>query len=553
MAPTGSVAGGVVSPKAGASGRAKENSERDEIHSESLPRMTPELLLSICKERQMWTQPHLNTQLFLNYKGFLRIEAMEDYCNVRALHLDNNNISAIEGLDRMTELRSLHLGGNRISEISGLESNLDLRVLNLEGNAISSLQNLGHLVKLENLNLASNRVVNLEDITALQDLPAMTNVDISHNLIETVEGVVEFWSELKILKVLRNHGNPGIRNVAHYRKRLVNALPSLSYLDERPVFPVERKSFKAWEEGGLEAMHKAKQEFHKMRHAECGVDPERREFLTNRRKMAIERIDRQAKEKEEKEEKENLERREAAEEQAGPSKAALAGDPEALQQYEKGWMTKVSLYGVDGLSAVVAQEGKGGLTPDSWFASHAAQATAQPSQPKEKSPAQAGSIPLFGHTEDGGETNASNPLFGFAPPPRESAASEPVQQPAAVATEPLRRREKAQATVADFRQASSGRECDGVDRQFAVFGEDLIVPTASLPSATNSRGASGRNPQGASAEPVMPLIWEARQKEVAAAEREALERNFAPAKPSAAAISCVQAAAFRSNELEGLD
>jgi len=526
--------------------------ERDEVHSESLPRMTPELLLSICKERQMWTQPHLNTQLFLNYKGFLRIEAMEDYCNVRALHLDNNNISAIEGLDRMTELRSLQLGGNRISEISGLESNLDLRVLNLEGNAISSLRNIVHLVKLENLNLSSNRVVNLEDITALQELPAMSNVDISHNMIETQEGVVEFWTELKSLKVLRYHGNPGIRHVSHYRKRLVNALPSLSYLDERPVFPVERKSFKAWEEGGLEAMHEAKKEYHKMRHAECGVDPERRELITERRRMAIERIDRQNKEKEEKEEKENFLRRESAADKGAASEDALAGDPEALLAYEKSWMTKVSLYGVDGVRANAAKEGMG-LKPDSWFTAPAA----QPSKPA----TQATPIPLFGHAEDGAEdgaeTGASNPLFGFAPPPRGSAAPEPVQQPRTVAVEPSRRREKPPPTVADFRQANSGRECDGADRQFAVFGEDLVVPTATDQSysvPTSSRGAAGRGHQGASAEPVMPLMWEARQKEVAAAERDALDMNFAASpKPSARAVSCVQAAAFRSNELEGLD
>mmetsp|Transcript_2837 Transcript_2837/g.8746 ORF Transcript_2837/g.8746 Transcript_2837/m.8746 type:complete len:476 (-) Transcript_2837:41-1468(-) len=265
----------------------------------ALRKMTPEVLRDVCAERHMWNQPHLNTQLFLNYKGFDAIAGLENYVAVRSLHLGNNNIAKIEGLDRMSDLRSLHLEGNRIRFIENLEGNAELRQLNLENNGIQSVGCLDYLVKLEQLNLAKNNLEKMDSLEGLKSLPQLANVDVSHNRIESTEEVVDFWSSMAAkVKVLRYQGNPGIRHIEHYRKRLVNALPSLTYLDERPVLPVERRSCAAWAEGGLQAMHKAKRDFHQERNrAECTVDPERRELLTRMRKAALARIEREERER----------------------------------------------------------------------------------------------------------------------------------------------------------------------------------------------------------------------------------------------------------------
>jgi len=517
--------------------------------------MTPELLQSICKERQMWTQPHLNTQLFLNYKGFLRIEGMEDYINVRSLHLDNNNIARIEGLDRMTDLRSLHLGGNRIAEIEGLESNIELRFLNLEGNALGHVANVRHMVKLETLNLAANRIEQLEDISELKELPALINMDVSSNSIDAVEGVVEFWSDFQKLKVLRYHGNPGVRMVSHYRKRIVNALPSLTYMDERPIFAVERKSFQAWAEGGLTAMHDAKKEFHRARHEACKVDPERKELVTKRRQMAIERMDREAKEREEKEERERLE----VEKQMGVGREAKAvdeGDLEALKNYEKGWRTKVNLYGEDGMRAKVAQE-MGGQTQigQSRFVKEMA-ATAQREHNADfdfAPPAR----------ETGGEAQIINNLLSMSdkksspPAPetavldkaRETALLEPETRRVASVTGGRREERRPPMDVADFRDRSSGQQGDNADRQFAVLDQNAEVCSPNGPldapvSATGFNRAIGQG-QAAAGDSVMPLIWEQRQAETAAAEAECMERNFA--------ISRAAREEAPANQLEGLD
>jgi hypothetical protein len=46
-----------------------------------------------------------------------------------------------------------------------------------------------------------------------------------------------------------------------YRKRLTYALKQLQYLDDRPVFEVERIGANAWAEGGVEAEKKAKLDY----------------------------------------------------------------------------------------------------------------------------------------------------------------------------------------------------------------------------------------------------------------------------------------------------
>jgi len=249
----------------------------------------------------MWAQPHLNTQLFLNYRGFDAIEGLEDYTCVKTLHLGNNNIRRIEGLDRMSDLVSLHLEANSITRIENLLGNLQLRSLNLECNGITRVEGLSHLCQLEQLNLSRNRIEHLEDLEPLREIKALSNIDVSHNQILTSEGVIEFWTSVPSqIKLLRYHGNPAVRDIKDYRKNFVNALPQLGFLDERPINSDERKCCAAWAKGGMEAMHQAKREIYAQRHSqERQVDPERREMLTRMRKLAMARIEREAKEREE--------------------------------------------------------------------------------------------------------------------------------------------------------------------------------------------------------------------------------------------------------------
>ncbi len=48
------------------------------------------------------------------------------------------------------------------------------------------------------------------------------------------------------LRCLYLAGNPVVREMRNYRKRLVAALPDLTYLDDRPVFELEHRASQAW-------------------------------------------------------------------------------------------------------------------------------------------------------------------------------------------------------------------------------------------------------------------------------------------------------------------
>lgn len=226
--------------------------------------ITEAALAQLHRERGEPETPELLTKINLTAKGVIKLQNLGAFYNVRCLMLAQNGIRKIDGLERMLQLKTLILSDNCITTIENLHEQTQLSQLDLTNNGIQRLENLRHMTKLQRLQVGKNAIESLEGLAELQELPALQNVDVSANAVaeEEADRVIDFWAGLAHLKVLYFHGNPCVRFVKQYRKRMVMAMPDVSYLDDRPVGSNERSKAQAWSEGGKEAEQKVRAEQH---------------------------------------------------------------------------------------------------------------------------------------------------------------------------------------------------------------------------------------------------------------------------------------------------
>lgn len=75
--------------------RRRKELEKDESGNAL---MTKQTLKVICENEDLYEHADLNEKLYLQFKGFLRIENLDEYVNLKSIWLNNNGLSKIENL-----------------------------------------------------------------------------------------------------------------------------------------------------------------------------------------------------------------------------------------------------------------------------------------------------------------------------------------------------------------------------------------------------------------------------------------------------------------------
>ncbi|CAM9642086.1 unnamed protein product [Chrysoparadoxa australica] len=225
--------------------------------------LTKEFIKKTCKENKLYNTPSINDKLYLHYKGFRKIQNLDEYTGLKVLWLEGNGLSKIEGLEHQDLLKTLYLQENLIEKIEGLENQIDLDTLNLCKNYVKRIEGLDHMPHLTTLLLGNNCLKTAEDVKHVLQCPSLQTLDIQHNKLED-PGILEVISQVPDLRVLYLMGNPVVKKIRHYRKTIISRCKALRYLDDRPVFDDERRRCDAWgvglEAGGVEAAQEAERE-----------------------------------------------------------------------------------------------------------------------------------------------------------------------------------------------------------------------------------------------------------------------------------------------------
>ncbi|KAI0649258.1 L domain-like protein [Trametes meyenii] len=146
-------------------------------------------------------------ELWLGKNKITRLEGLESLKKLKILSIQSNRITKLEGLETLENLEELYISHNGIPKLEGLEKNLKLRTVDVGNNFIERLENVSHLVALEEFWINDNKITTLQDIEPqLKHIQTLETVYLERNPVQRTEG-------------------------AHYRRKIILALPQIQQLD----------------------------------------------------------------------------------------------------------------------------------------------------------------------------------------------------------------------------------------------------------------------------------------------------------------------------------
>lgn len=132
----------------------------------------------------------------------------------------------------------------------------------MNDNIIWQVSGLAGCDVLDTIYLKGNRLGRSEvgDVEALRGLlerPTLTCLDIQENDLTDPAIVEEILYKLPKIAVLYvSKGNKFNSKISNFRKTMIARIPTLKFLDDRPVFPEDRRRAEAFARGGIEEERK---------------------------------------------------------------------------------------------------------------------------------------------------------------------------------------------------------------------------------------------------------------------------------------------------------
>jgi len=90
--------------------------------------MTKQKLKELCRKDGLYGTPYLNDKLYIHYKGFIRIQNLDEYTGLKVLWAEGNGFTKIEGLEQQIDMRTLYLQENLIEKIENLEHMVSINI-----------------------------------------------------------------------------------------------------------------------------------------------------------------------------------------------------------------------------------------------------------------------------------------------------------------------------------------------------------------------------------------------------------------------------------------
>ena len=147
-------------------------------------RMTKAVLRQCAVDNEGYESPELNDNLYLHFKGFRKIENLEEYTELKGLWLEANGLRTIENINHLSKLRCIFLSRNLIETIppTAFQGVSSLVMLDLSENRLTKLEHLAESCpNLETLNVNKNALPDAASIAELALLPNLKNLQIERN------------------------------------------------------------------------------------------------------------------------------------------------------------------------------------------------------------------------------------------------------------------------------------------------------------------------------------------------------------------------------------